>query len=224
MIKHGQRQGGFTLIEVLVVLVILVMVTGVGVSTVSSMSGTRLRGDANNLAAAIRFAYNRSVVHGLYMRMEIDLDSNSYKVEASDAPIFISKKKIDMRDRDRQEEEAEKQAEKEAREAEREGRPVPKREQYIADGVIEPVTLEKGIKFAGVLTSAQEEIFENGKAYIHFFPNGYVEPSMIYMGDGEGTFTTLTVHPLTGKVTRKAGKIDPPREFGEPDRVEEEGR
>ena len=31
-------------------------------------------------------------------------------------------------------------------------------------------------------------------------------------------------HPLTGKVARKSGKVDPDRDFGQPDKVEEEGR
>ncbi len=226
LLRRADRRtsAGFTLLEVLIVLAVIVMITGIGVSSISSIGPTQMRTQANKLASAIRFAYNRSVVHGLYLRMVLDLDEESYMVEASDSPIFISKTKLDQNKRDQlAEEKAEKEA-KEDEEALKEGRSLPKRQRFMADGVIEKVVLEKGVALDGVMTSAQDEIYQKGKAYIHFFPNGYVEPSLIHLTDGQGTYTTLTVNPLTGKVTRSPGKVDPSRDFGEPDKVEEEGR
>ena len=76
----------------------------------------------------------------------------------------------------------------------------------------------------GVLTSNQEDVFRSGKAYVHFFPNGQVEPTIIYTTDGDEAFNTLLVHPWTGRVERKAGKVDLGAEFGRPDDEEAEGR
>ena len=84
--------------------------------------------------------------------------------------------------------------------------------------------MQRGIGIDGVLTSGQVDVFESGVAYIHFFPNGFVEPALIYTTDGDGEYYTLIINPLTGKVGRQAGKMDPDATFGEPDRVEEEGR
>ena len=47
---------------------------------------------------------------------------------------------------------------------------------------------------------------------------------MIYTTDGKDNFFTLTVNPMTGRVKRYAGRVDPDRNFGEPDQIEEEGR
>jgi hypothetical protein len=93
----------------------------------------------------------------------------------------------------------------------------------VQDDVIGTQKLEGGAAFDGVTVAGQSDPQTSGKAYIHFFPNGWAEPAVIHTTDGEGTFFTLTVSPLTGKVESKPGKVDPPREFGEPERTEEEG-
>ena len=78
-----------------------------------------------------------------------------------------------------------------------------------------------------VYTTNQEDTFTTGKAYIHFFPSGFAEPALIVIGQGDseldGGAYTLTLSPLTGKVTRELGELEPNSRFGEPERVEEEG-
>lgn len=207
----------------MIVIGILVLMIGVSISGLNRMSSHQLRTQTNRLAAALRYTYNRSTTYGLYMRMVIDMDSNSYWVEASDRPVFLSTtKRTDPEDeKDKQKQKQEDNGEDDGKDAYGHARKS-RRQKYVSDGVIEKISMSRGIGIAGVMTINQEEIFESGRAYIHFFPNGFVEPSMIYTTDGDDEYFTLTVSPMTGKVARKHGRVDPSREFGEPDRVEVE--
>lgn len=211
--RHHQR--GLTLLELMIVISVVMMVMGLGVAGLDRMSSVQLRTQTNKLAAAIRHAYNRSSAHGLYVRMVFDLDAEQYWAEASAVPMFLPSKKLEEGD------EADKEQELEE---EKDGKPLKRRAKYQRDGVIPLVKLIRGIGIDGVLTTSQKDVFEHGKAYIHFFPNGFVEPALIYMTDGDGTYYTLIISPMTGKVTRKVGKVDADREFGEPDKIEEEGQ
>lgn len=214
-----RHQKGLTLLEILIVLSLLLVATGLAVGNLQGASSFRLRTETNKLAAAIRHTYNRASALGLYMRMVLDMDNHTYYVEASDQPNFLSKKK-----REQGEDPDAKEKEEIAEQLEDEiSQKYKQRAKFQSDEVIPRVTLEKGIKISGVLTTSQEDLFEQGKAYIHFFPNGFVEPALIYTSF-EDEHYTLKVNPLTGKVTRKAGKIDADRDFGKPDEVEEEGR
>lgn len=215
---------GLTLLEVLVVMAILLLVVGVGVTGVTRMKSVRLRSETNRLAAAIRHCYNRASAHGLYLRMEIDLDSESYSVKASDRPIFLARAKrqhgddgVDPEDLDTDDRDIDSDEEALTKARAR-------RAKYTEDGVISKITFKGGVGIDGVYTSGQDDVFESGTAYIHFFPQGFVEPALIYTTDGEDLFYTLEISPLTGKVNRQPGKIDPDRKFGQPDRIEEEYR
>ena len=108
--------------------------------------------------------------------------------------------------------------------AKEEGRPLIKRPSFNKESVLPEVKLRSGIELLGVYTPNQDEVFREGKAYIHFFPNGFAEPAMVYIGNGRDGVLTLTLNPLTGKVSRSVGQLDPDREFGTPFREEEEGR
>ncbi len=221
-----RRQKGLTLLEILVVMGVLVLMMGVGINFLGQSKSTQLRIQTNRLAAAIRHAFNRSVTHGLYLRMTIDLEADAYWVDASAQPVFLKKEKRNEGDEDERKKDGQQadsvDTEKEAAGKGEKARS--RRSAYAEDGVIPKITMEKGIGISGVMTSGQEDEFTSGKAFIHFFPNGWVEPSMIYTTDGEETTYTLFVNPLTGKVSRKLGKIEADREFGEAEDVEDEGR
>ncbi|MBU0554296.1 prepilin-type N-terminal cleavage/methylation domain-containing protein [Myxococcota bacterium] len=209
---------GFTLLELIIVIGIIGLMMGVGITGLTGLSSTRLRVQTNKLSSALRYSYNRAVAHGLYLRMVLDIDADAYWVEASEEPVFLPKEKRKGGD------EAEEEEEKGKEEKDKDGAPITKRQRFQQDGVIPRVKMDKGVGIQGVLTSGQEDVFESGKAYIHFFPNGFVEPAIIYTTDGEEGYYTLQISPLTGRVKSRYGKVDPGRDFGQPDRVEDEGR
>ncbi len=226
--RRSRSPRGLTLLEILIVIGILVLILGLGVAGFDRIGGVRLRNETNRVAAAVRFTFNRAVSLGLYMRMVIDLDGESYTVEASETPTFLRERKPG--DDDAQDDPDAPAADSKSSRgrggddaAASAAKASERRARFVKDDVIGTQKLEGGAAFDGVTVAGQSDPTTSGKAYIHFFPNGWAEPAVIHTTDGEGTYFTLQVNPLTGKVTNKPGKIDPPREFGEPERVEEEG-
>lgn len=214
MTRNGER--GLTLLELIIVIGILVLLLGIGASGLSNLSSTQLRTQTNRMAAALRHTYSRTVATGLYMRMVLDFEADAYEVQASAIPVFIYLEE-DAKWRAALEGQREKDIEDGVA-------IVDTRADFKPDNVIPKVTMEKGIQIDSVLIAGDTDPVSGGQASIHFFPNGFVEPAMIYVSDGDGEFRTLILNPLTGKVTHRPGKVDPARDFGEPDKVEEEGR
>ncbi|MCK6570056.1 hypothetical protein L6V77_02985 [Myxococcota bacterium] len=226
--RGSRRPRGLTLLEILIVIGILVLIMGLGVAGFDRIGGVRLRNETNRVAAAVRFTFNRAVALGLYMRMVIDLDGESYTVEASETPTFLRERKPDDEETGADPDAPPPPDAKSSRRSKDDdeggaAKAAARRAQFVQDDVIGTQKLEGGAAFDGVTVAGQSDPQTSGKAYIHFFPNGWAEPAVIHTTDGEGTYFTLTVHPLTGKVDSKPGKVDPPREFGEPERKEEEG-
>ena len=200
--SHMRVSKGFTLLELMITVAIVVIITGIGVSAFSQIFGERLRTESNTLAATIRHAYNRSVAEGLYVRMVLSPGTGVYRVEASAERVLIdpNASQIDTEDEDGE-----------------------SKASSPYTSLMPPVEMEGGVIVSGVITMSQPEEVTDGDAYVHFFPNGFVEPTMIYISDEDGNEYTLIVSPMTGHVTREVGRVDPDGRFGEPDKVEEEG-
>lgn len=212
--RSGER--GLTLLELIMVMVILILLIGLGGNALSNLSSTQLRTQTNRMAAALRHTYSRTVATGLYMRMVLDFEADSYEVQASPTPVFIYRKE-DARWRAAVEAQRDKDVEDGVS-------IIDVQADFKADIVIPKISMEKGIQIDSVLIAGDDDSVNGGQASIHFFPNGFVEPAMIYISDGEDAFRTLIINPMTGKITHEVGKVDPDRDFGEPDKVEEEGR
>ena len=219
------EMGGFTLLELLVTLAIIVGLVVLAVPTFSQVSSAKLRTATNKLSTTLRHCFGYSVSHSKYLRLVIDLDGERYWVESSERPIFISKAKVEEGVDPNELTEEEKEKIEEARE---EGRPIQERARFSADKFISEVKLDKGLNLRSAFTTNQEDVFTTGRSYVHFFPSGFVEPALIVIGQGEtddeGPAYSLTTAPLTGKVTRSMGEVEPSRYFGAPEKVEEEGR
>lgn len=63
-----------------------------------------------------------------------------------------------------------------------------------------------------VYTPRQREPYTSGRAYLYFFPDGHTERALIHLRDGEDWYS-LIVHPLTGRVEIKSGKVDLTSDF-----------
>jgi hypothetical protein len=208
----------------LITIAIAAGLIGAAASTFSQVSNTELRVQSNRIATALRHSFGYAVSHGKYLRAVFDLDQNSFWVESSSEAIFISTKKreegVDPNALTEKEQDI-------IEKAKRDGRSNPiKKATYSKEDVIKEIKLEKGVKFKGIFTLNQEDTFYKGKAYLHFFPHGFAEPAMIYVTNKDesdiGGSYTLILNPLTGKVIRKFGVVEPDRYFGLPDKDEDE--
>ncbi len=59
--------------------------------------------------------------------------------------------------------------------------------------------LPDGFKFKLVESGSQEFTYVEGTAYIHFFPGGFIEPSLIQIEDPKKQIWTLVFNPITGQ-------------------------
>lgn len=78
-----------TLIEILIVLAIV----GLVVQSVASGFGPALEAEKmraiNQVVSTINYAYNRSRVHGTYLRLEIDISANKFSLQEADEAMYL---------------------------------------------------------------------------------------------------------------------------------------
>ncbi len=73
---------------------------------------------------------------------------------------------------------------------------------------LSPQEMPKGMRIIGVMTTHQDEIQRRGKAYVHIFPNGFMEKAYIYLADDDDVYTIETF-PLLGKVKIHHDELEP---------------
>jgi general secretion pathway protein H len=222
------RQQGFSLIEIMVVIVILALATGTAIFGLRASGRGGLRGNASQLAAAIRYCYDRAITTNSYYRVVLDFDGNTYWAERSDERMLLGRQKENAPGKGQafDQEAADKlrdqqQADDDERMKERgqglgialEPPPHPKRAKFatFTDAAIKKIAL-KGVRLFDVYTPRQREPYKKGKAYLYFFPDGHTERAIVRLSQDDD-FYTLLVSPLTGRVDIKPGKIEPERDF-----------
>jgi prepilin-type N-terminal cleavage/methylation domain-containing protein len=107
--------GGFTLIEVMVVLLIVGIIMTLGVRGFSVVSKGNLREGSAHLAGAIRFLFNRASVTGKHHRLVIDLSEGRYWAEVSDDKFYApnqAESEADKQKREAKEDAADEEARK----------------------------------------------------------------------------------------------------------------
>ena len=72
---------------------------------------------------------------------------------------------------------------------------------------VKETNLPETMAISELVTTTSGKV-NKGEAYIHFFPGGYVERSVIHLKDDADNEMTLFVHPLTGRVVIKEGYVE----------------
>jgi len=231
--RTGQR--GFTLVEILVVLVIVGLIGGFAVRGLRSLAKSDLRTSVSHLTGAMRYLFNRAATTGKYHRLVIDVDQGRYWAEVSDDHFYMprepeteaSRKKLAELEADLDEKEARRKEMAAAAGDDEDVSKVvpmdfrPKRARFGAfkETALKPVQM-KSTKVMDVFTPRVADPVEHGRAYIYFFPLGMTEPAIIHVSDLEGgTIYSLIVHPVTGRVQVVNEYVRPPID----DRVDDEG-
>jgi len=231
----GARGRGFTLIEVAIALSIFVLVAGLMIGSFDYLFTVKRNVEANKLAGMIRYLFDRAQLDQLYMRIEFDLEDQSYSVQSSTDPVLLSRQKIQVADGAAQvdEEAAEDGHVSEEEEDEQTFgydslqammqfewtgwtafREKLRRKRIhfneSTENLVERTLLPTGIYISGVYTPHQEDVITVGKVYIHIFPNGWVEPAIIFIEDRDENVVSLRTRPLMGTVQVTPGRIELP--------------
>ncbi|MCE9624220.1 MAG: type II secretion system GspH family protein [Deltaproteobacteria bacterium] len=184
--RDGEK--GFTLIEVMIVVLIIGMMMGLGVAVLFPGDEAKLRDQSAKLAGTIKFLYNEAAVKNKYFRLNFDLDAQAYSVESSTEPFLV-----------RMVEEAPTKKSADAAKDAPEGTPSATFTEE-SGFLVQSSKLPDGIKFKDIFVMHLKERQEHGKVEVYFFPNGFVEPLVVNMTDeDEQSVYSLQVNPLTGK-------------------------
>lgn len=198
----SKTNGGFTLIEViLVVTIIAVVVTGATFG-LGAITRTRLRSSSFRVVSAARFAYNRAITQGTTTRLRFDFERDTMAVEEADTPVTLATDEqldsdagdaIDPWDlaRSRLEKPLE--------------RPIPRSPfQPIANSsgkVLKRYTAQPvgdGISVHALITPHERDKRTEGEGSVYFFPGGLTEQAVIQLSDSSETVYSIEIHPLTG--------------------------
>jgi general secretion pathway protein H len=176
---------GFTLIEMVVVIMII---GGILAASLSRMSFQKIdnRTVFREIVIAVKEIRNRAKLYNTTYRLvfKIQEKSSSFWVEKSTSPTLIDKEFL------AKQRENEGKDEKEA---------PPSNFQLDSSYLKKEKELPKGYIVKSLESGPQDAVFTEGMAYIHFFPQGMVEPVALQIEDPKKNIWTLVFNPLTGQ-------------------------
>jgi general secretion pathway protein H len=224
-VMRDRRQRGFTLIEVMVVLLIFALVATIGVKGFRTVAKSDLREATAHMSGAIRYMFDRASITGKYHRLVIDLNDGQYWPEVSDDK-FYAPNQAETAGEQRKRENAEAEADEEQRKKVEKQKSLwasssssssstsfdlsklevgefrPKHARFAAfkETALKPVRLKK-LRIRSVYTPRLTDPVTSGRAYLYFYPLGQTEPAIITLSDDSGeNIYSLVVHPITGRV------------------------
>ncbi len=189
---------GFTLLEVIITVGIMVSL----VAFVAPKLGGRnqqIKAVVRKIGVLSRDIRNQSKLQNATYRLVIDMNSQnengpngkaepkySYWVEKAAGSV--------IGDQAEEEEKAKKKA-KDDKDA------APPPDSFSVDSRLmkKPEELPAGMKFDRVELASSKDAFTEGRAYIYYLPQGYVEESIIQLSYGDKIKWTVAIRPLTGR-------------------------
>lgn len=187
------KNSGFSLIEIILVIVLIAVLAGALVPKVANISRAGTRSSVRRFASLVRYAYDQSVLTGLVHRIVVDFDKNQWSLENATPgilPIEKVKKEYAFNEDD------EKTLLQEKEEVESAFKKIDlNKGSQIPGGV-------KILEFVSWRTGA-ETIITQGQVSIYAFPNGFIDEASIVLAEvGKENLQRyrLTIKSLTGKV------------------------
>jgi general secretion pathway protein H len=177
-----RKRAGFTLVEILIVLVIFAGLAAMGIPALFR-KGDNIKKVARQLTALTKEVRNRAKLKNATYRIVIDMSEEPHKywVEYTQGSRPIPANLYDQKKDD---------------DTENPNKITFKRDDLISKKDKE---LPSGLYFAEVETVNTKAPITQGQAYIHYFPEGFVEASVIQVTDRKNLTWTFVISPLTGQ-------------------------
>jgi len=200
-----KRVLGFSLLELMVVVVLLAGLMAIVIPAISSLASADVKKEVNRLAALCWQVYSNAAMSGIPHRINIDLDNQSYWAEIAEGeagsigPVggyedlmkaLVAKGK----------KEAEKSVEHDY---------VPQFKEIPDPLLGEKHSLDKNIVFYGAWTAPMQEVARTGIISLYFNANAETPASFVSLaqkGDEADTAMYIAPNPLTGAINTGLGE------------------
>ncbi len=217
--------GGFTLIEVILVVTIIAVVVSGATFGLGAITRTRLRSSAYKVASAARFAYNRSLTQGTTTRLLFDFEKNTMAVEETETPVTLAT----AEDLDADEGEAVDPWDLARSRLEEPLSPIEPSSPFgpitsSSGKVLSRYTAKPigdGISIYAIITPHDLEPRTKGEGSVYFFPGGLAEQGVIQLTDSSETIYSVEIHPLTGNARIHNFAYEPLDDLGGDGEVED---
>lgn len=189
-----KNSAGMTLVEIMIVTAIIAVTLATAMTYIGNRNSDTKK-FLRNFTVLSRELHNRAKLQGVVYRLVIDMglpgDGNQksdhlYWVEKGNAKFVLSEKE-------------EENALERDRESDPEKKKDPKGFEVDTSLIKEKSPLPGGLKFERVELNRLKNPVNQGKAFIHYLPQGLTDEAAIHIRGPKGENWTVAIHPLTGK-------------------------
>jgi general secretion pathway protein H len=198
------RGNGFTLIEIMIVMIVIAFVAAAATPALRSVTGANARQAAGELAGTMRYLFDTAAMRHQTCRLAIDIEERSWWAECTKGKAIAGEESDSGDDDDL--------SSRFPDERQSEARKLLAKAKFGAfnDRLAKKRQLPGTVGFTDVWTQHQREPLSKGMAYIYFYPQGQAEAAQVPMEDG-GNVYTVTLQPFTGRARVVSGKPEVPR-------------
>ncbi len=210
MARASRQPGGFTLIEILIVVSIIAVVAMAATPAVNAFTGANARAAAGEIAGASRYLFDTAALRHETCRLVLDIDKREWWAECT-AKAGGRSQPVVGKDGSVEEDDAA-LARGFSDESDPEKRKFLARARFteFKDRQVKKRTLKGSAAFEKVWTPRQRDPQSKGKAYVYFYPQGQADAAHIPVADGGSAYTVVT-QPLTGRARVVTGIPEAPR-------------
>ncbi len=189
-----RNSNGITLIEMMIVTAIIAGTIGLAISYINNRN-TDTKSFLRKFTVLSRELHTRAKLNGVTYRLVLDLGEpgdgtrkveHKYWVERGNAKFVMSEKEEERARERLQEDDPEKQKD-------------PKGFEIDTTMVKEPSELPHGLSFDRIELTRVPGAISEGRAFIHYLPQGLVDEAAIHIKGDKGQAWTIAIHPLTGR-------------------------
>jgi prepilin-type N-terminal cleavage/methylation domain-containing protein len=204
------KQSGFTLIELIFVVLMIALLSSFTLPKVSNMAGFNLKSGATQMAGYLRSAYEESVLRHKRVRVRFDLANARYWAESYEEgsdliPLIDEETKIDdvLEKFEKRSTDGKDLSDEEKMERESE------RYKKVEGGSLAATHLPHDIKFKGIFTSTEGKLIADGTPWVDFTPGGFAPKTIVYVMNDREQLYSIILQPLGGRTRIERGEVRP---------------